>query len=106
MVPSRVRAATVMLVVRGGLNGNCVVKVEIRLVMPRALTASVLTFGAAADVATTAVRTGAVRARRNAGPSTAGSTRRPGTAGTTTGRPPRMATEASTGACSSFGSAA
>src|SRR3954469_15262524 len=61
-VPSSVRAAIVMLVVRGGLTGNWVLKVETSCVTPHPRAVALETFGCVRTGLTVAVRPGEVSA--------------------------------------------
>src|SRR5471030_763348 len=95
-----------MLLVRGGLNGKCVVNVEIFCLTPQPCATAVVTLGEAWIMVRLAVRVGEVSAARNEAGAVDSSSVIPITAGTTWGAPATAFTVASTGVRSTAGLAA
>src|SRR5665647_1400985 len=106
IVPFKAAAAIFMLLVRGGLNGNCVVKVETFSLIPQPLAISVVTLGGVETIVIGAVRVDEVSAVKNDVGVVSKSNLDPTRAGTTRGVPATRWTVASTGSRSTPGMAA
>src|SRR6185436_17583471 len=96
-VPFKVRAAILMLLVRGGLTEKLVVKVEISSLTPQPCAIAVVTVGWSGTRVIVAVRVREVSAASNAARAAGSSNVSPTTAGTTFGSPATSRTVASTG---------
>src|SRR5450759_1481278 len=106
IVPFKASAAIFMLLVRGGLYGNCVVKVETSSLIPQPRAISVVTLGGVETIVIGAVRVGEVSAAKNDDGIVRTSNFEPTRAGTTCGVPATRFTVASTGSRSAPGMAA
>src|SRR5674476_2240 len=87
IVPFKASAATFMLLVRAGLCGNCVVKVETFSLIPQPRAISVVTLGGVETIEVGAVRVGEVSAAKNDVGIVSTSNFDPTRAGTTCGVP-------------------
>src|SRR5680860_1174057 len=106
IVPFRAAAAILMLLVRGGLSGNCVVKVETFSLIPQPRAISVVTLAGVETIEIGAVRVCEVSAAKNDFGMVSTSSFDPARAGTTCGEPATRITVASTGSPSAPGMAA
>ena len=102
-MPFKAATAIFMLLVRGGLNGNWVVKVEICSLIPQPCAIAVVTLGGVETIVIVAVRVGEVSAARNDVGVLSRSNLDPTRAGTTCGVPATRFTVASTGSRSTPG---
>src|SRR5665647_692287 len=106
IVPFKAAAAIFMLLVRGGLYGNCVVKVETFSLIPQPRAISVVTLGGVETIEIGAVRVCEVSAAKNDVGTVSMSNVDPTRAGTTCGEPATRLTVALTGSRSTPGMAA